>query len=145
MSAKGLQLFASGLFFATAVMGGAYLYSSNSPKESAGSSAPTVQDMKQALVEEGFIVTTAEEMEQQVEQANTEMETKTIYKLVLNIQPGMSSYDVAEILHRSHIISKEQDFLDYIETNQLAKSLRVGEYELSSEQTMEEIVSAITK
>lgn len=157
MSSNGLQSFSSGLFLATAIIGGIYYLSQEThtaaPKPE-DLEAFSISEMKQELEGEGFVVFTTEELEQErattrddqtdSEDSSTKEEPQIIYTMLLQITAGMSSYDVAEQLVRGHIIGDRTVFLDYVEANQLAQSLRVGEYELRSDMTIEEMLDRLT-
>ncbi|NEU30733.1 endolytic transglycosylase MltG [bacterium LRH843] len=147
MSSKGLQYFAGGLFLATAILAGVHYLSGDATSEVPKlSQAPSIEEMKQTLETEGFIILSTEEMDKMqadLQQAS-ETEAKTIYTMVLQVTAGMTSLDIAEQLVRGHIISDRSVFLDYVNANQLAGALRAGEYELNSNETIEEITARMT-
>ncbi len=160
MSSKGLQSFSSGLFLATAIFGGIYYLSyeeemTTSIQQTEVNVSSSLSTMKQELEEDGFFVLTEEEMEQKLAESDTlqknaspdlqtEEEPRIIYTMLLQISAGMTSNEVADQLVRGQIIEDRSVFLDYVETNQLTQSLRIGEYKLQSDMNMEEIIDQLT-
>ncbi|MFA9455802.1 hypothetical protein ACERJO_03415 [Halalkalibacter sp. AB-rgal2] len=162
MAAKGLQQFAGGLFLATALIGGA-LYVSHSQEEVTDAEedreAPltsheelsTTQLIEQ-LEQEQYVVISEDEFaelhaqldEQEDRTEENEHERQTTYVMILEISQGMTSYDVAEQLVRGRIINNEQDLLSYVQNEQLSHRLRTGQYEVTSDMTIEEIVELMT-
>ncbi|GAE30723.1 hypothetical protein [Halalkalibacter hemicellulosilyticus] len=164
MAAKGLQQFAGGLFLATALIGGA-LYFSHSQEEVIDaeeedreapltsheelSTAQLIEQLEQeqyvVISENEYAELSAAQLEEQ-EEGNEENvhERQTTYVMILEISQGMTSYDVAEQLVRGRIINNEQDLLSYVQSEQLSHRLRTGQYEVTSDMTIEEIVELMT-
>lgn len=132
-----LRAFASGLFIATATLGGIYYVD----KRDESPSKPTVAEMIAALEQEGYFVTKEAPNEEAHEPI---IEEKVIYQMVLEIKQGMASQDVAKQLKRGNIIDDEKEFLTRLKEQKLEKSLRTGVYEVTSEQTLDEIVAMLT-
>ncbi len=145
MSSKGLQLFAGGIFLATATLSGVFFLTPKPvDKEEPHRHPPSVVEMKEALEHEGYVVLTAAEMEER-KSPDSDEQAKVIYKMVLHIKPGMTSYDIAEQLKRGRIIEDESAFIRYVQEKQAATSLRTGEYDVSSEQSIADILTTILK
>ncbi|WP_062046358.1 endolytic transglycosylase MltG [Bacillus sp. JCM 19034] len=157
MPSSGLQQFAGGLFLATALIGGA-LYFTNEQEDTSEGSGETKKpmmatvDLIERLENENYVVLDAEEfasLQTQLEEAgenNTDEDelNEATYVMILQISAGMTSNDVAKHLELGQIIENEQDFLSYVATNQLSHRLKTGQYEVTSEMSIEEIVELIT-
>lgn len=155
MSSKKLQSFASGLFIATAALGGMYYFVDRPAEihiEDEHTDTPTVQEMKVHLEQEGYVVLPKEEVDMNKEDEKNEIEedeqateTQPVYMMVLQITKGMTSSEIAEQLIAGRIISDQKAFLDLVSKKDAAQSFQIGEYELSSDQSIEEILATLTK
>ncbi|TWI57806.1 endolytic transglycosylase MltG [Halalkalibacter nanhaiisediminis] len=157
MSSKGLQSFSSGLFLATAILGGIY-YFAHEPEQVVSQPVSNIDltpaEMKQELEEVGYIVFSEEEWVQEQErssqkesdsaESDSEVNEQIIYTMNLIISSGMTSNEVANQLVRGQIIEDRAVFLDYVHANQLTQSLQVGEYQLRSDMTIEDILDQLT-
>jgi len=63
----------------------------------------------------------------------------------LEIKPGMSTSEVGEELQRLKLVSNKSEFTNYIKKQKLESSVKAGSYKLSSDMTVEEIASVLTK
>ncbi|ARK29376.1 hypothetical protein [Halalkalibacter krulwichiae] len=148
MSSKGLQLFASGIFFATTGLLAVYLYSTENEELIKINPPLTVAEMREELETNGYLVVPAEELKELKKEIfhseKNEHEQETIYILFLEIVPGMSSYDVADLLLAGKIINNREDFLQQVEHLRLSKSLKTGFYEVRSDMSIDEIVQIIS-
>ncbi|MBO8156090.1 MAG: hypothetical protein H0Z32_06510 [Bacillaceae bacterium] len=57
----------------------------------------------------------------------------------------MNSSDVSELLYQAQIIDNEKRFNQYLVENGLSTRIQIGEYELISDMTYEEIAAIITR
>lgn len=148
MSSKLLRSFASGLFIATATIGGIYLFGPDEMMQENKEVivTPSIEEMKEALVENDFVVLTKEEFNDLKEAKETpSVQEKVTYHMVFEIRPGMASQHVAQALKKGKIIEDEQLFLNRLKEKKLEKSLRTGVYDINSEQSIDEIISILTR
>ncbi len=82
---------------------------------------------------------------QATQQPNAEVTDSSSPSAILNIQPGMTTFDVSIFLEDSGIIQNRKDLEEYIVDKGLSSKLQVGEYELNATMTIKEIVDQITK
>lgn len=73
-----------------------------------------------------------------------EPEEETVNKAVLVIEGGMSTRDISNQLVSLNIIDDRTAFEQYVNENGLERSLRFGEYELSSDMSIPEIARIIS-
>lgn len=153
MGHKGLQSFSGGLFLATAILGGTYYYSHHTAEESSPEMIElSTEEMMTRLTAAGYAVLTEAELEAVRDEAASateqpedgQEEQQIIYQMVLTISSGMTSHQVAEQLAAGQIIEEVEPFLEYLQSNGLTQSIRTGQFLLSSEMTVEEIIAVIT-
>ncbi len=63
----------------------------------------------------------------------------------INVPSGSSSYDIANILESNKLISNKSDFIEKAEEMNLSNKLRAGDFELSSNSSLENILTILTK
>ncbi|MCM3761665.1 hypothetical protein M3212_12790 [Alkalihalobacillus oceani] len=151
MSHKGLQSFAGGLFLATAILGGTYYYTHSMNEEAEPERIElSAEDMMSRLTAAGYTVLTEAELEAVRDEASSgqqegeQEKQQIIYQMVLTISSGMTSYQVADQLVTGQIIDEVEPFLDYLRANGLTQSIRTGQFLITSEMTVEEIIAVIT-
>lgn len=171
MKAKNMRSFAAGIMIASGVCGVVYFFGSSKvvstqSAESAELDSPNVDEMKELLTSDGYIVLTEEEWveelaaveaakNQEAEQAKEKEDEKQeqpgevkeviIYRTVLNVASGMTSIDVGNALVKGKIIDNAKAFFDEVEKRGLANDLRPGTFELDSEMSMNEVMNTIFK
>ncbi|WP_170885548.1 endolytic transglycosylase MltG [Bacillus alkalicellulosilyticus] len=69
----------------------------------------------------------------------------TVYRTMLSVVPGMTSYDVGQALENANIIKSSSAFRQEVENQGVATNLKPGTYEVTSEMSMKEIISVIFK
>ncbi|MGM9925741.1 MAG: aminodeoxychorismate lyase [Bacillus sp. (in: firmicutes)] len=157
MNANLLRSFALGLMSATAVCGAVYFLG---PDDTKKSEAPkevvkeelTEEEMKNKLLDSGYVVLTKEELQTQIEDAKASQETPAekkeeegVYNTVITITPGMTTGDVADALINANIIKNKQYFVKAVERKGLVQKLRPGAYEVNSNMALEELLATIYK
>ncbi|MDC3415524.1 hypothetical protein [Aquibacillus salsiterrae] len=65
-----------------------------------------------------------------------------VYTLI--IEPGMTSDEVGSILLETKIISDAKAFNDFLDDYNLHSSIQIGEYQLTSDMSVQQIVETIT-
>jgi len=66
-------------------------------------------------------------------------------RFILRIESGMTSPDISEQLVTYDIISDESAFNEYLNEQQLTDRIQIGEYDLNSSLSIEEIAALITR
>ncbi|WP_162920154.1 endolytic transglycosylase MltG [Paenisporosarcina cavernae] len=66
-------------------------------------------------------------------------------KVVLVVQPGMSSGEISAILEAEGIIQNKKDLDTYLADNNLSSRIQIGSYTLSKDMTLAEIAKVLTK
>lgn len=167
MKSKGILGFASGLLVATSVVAAVYYLgdtkasgASNEKKnENHVEETLSLEDMKQRLYDEGFVIHTneewsdleakAEKAEQLAEKGDKE-ETdsdneKIVYRTYITVSKGMTSIDVANMLEKAKIIKSASSFSKKVEDKKVSSYLQPGSYEVDSNMTEDEIISKLFK
>lgn len=85
----------------------------------------------------------AETQEDNIDDADNP--TETIVKTILTIEPGMNSTTIAESLKSNGIIDSSGAFELYLAVNNLSGKIQIGQYELDSAMTLEDVAAIITK
>lgn len=88
-----------------------------------------------------------EEEEEKVEKEEVEKEKEekeVVKEFILNIEAGMHSRNIGEILKKYDIVEDERDFEQYVLELGVDRDIRMGEYELSSDMSVDEIIEIIT-
>lgn len=70
---------------------------------------------------------------------------KEVQKFTLNIESGMHSRNIGEVLKKYGIVEHERDFEKYVLDLGVDRNIQIGEYELSSDMSVDKIVQIITK
>ncbi|WP_338469347.1 hypothetical protein R4Z10_10955 [Niallia sp. XMNu-256] len=159
MTSNTIRSFALGILIASGVLGAVYFLE---PKE-AGSNetkeaktvveTPSADEMKNHLAKEGYLVRTEAEWNDQLAAAKAEQsenqaaptEEKVIYRTMISVSSGMTSIDVGRALEKTNIIENAFAFSKEVEKRGVSNGLRPGMYEVSSEMSLDEIISTIFK
>ncbi|SER21232.1 endolytic transglycosylase MltG [Piscibacillus halophilus] len=151
-----IQSFSIGLLTATLIIG--YIYwqvDATSNEELAGSEITiTDDDVTQHLEEQGLIavknddyenlIREKQQLETKLDELNNETDQSGDSK-VLNIESGMTLGDIASELDRLNIIDDVQSFSQYMEEQGYSREIQLGEYEINTDMSYEEIASLITR
>ncbi|WP_216830955.1 endolytic transglycosylase MltG [Alkalihalobacterium elongatum] len=86
-----------------------------------------------------------EKEEKQEEKKEEEKKEEKPKKHKITIKSGMVSYDVAKVLKDKKLIKSESRFVNRVESRNAANYIQIGEHELESGMTMDEIIQVITK
>src|SRR5690625_4274965 len=76
---------------------------------------------------------------------NEEEEEEEVHKYTLTIEPNMLGPEVSELLKKNKIISDDEAFNRYLETEGYAPYLQLGDHKLSSDMSNYEIAEVIAK
>ncbi|MCP3741392.1 hypothetical protein [Rossellomorea sp. BNER] len=95
---------------------------------------------------------TQEKAENKKEQTNKEdtinkekKEEPKVYQAVLNITSGMNIVQISDKLAASKIIKSSDEMSDYLAEKNYAEQIKIGEYDVNSEMTIDQIAKIITK
>ncbi|MCT8139724.1 endolytic transglycosylase MltG [Anaerobacillus sp. CMMVII] len=72
------------------------------------------------------------------------IEKEVIKEITFTIEPGTSSGSVGQLLEEKGLISDRKLFDNYLIKNKLEGKIKAGEYFLTSEMTLEEIIEKLT-
>lgn len=152
-----MRSFAFGLIIAACLCGVAY-YSTNDETSAKEVEKPSVEDMKKALVSEGYVIHTEEEWHEQLaatekakedekaeEEPKEAEKEKIIYRSTITVSEGMTSIDVGRALEKAKIIKDPMDFVNEVEKQKLEKDLKPGSYEVDSNMKLKDAMSVIFK
>ena len=113
---------------------------------------PSVTEMKSLLADQGYVVQTEEELTKKLAAAKpvtdtskNKTEQKIVYRTMISVTSGMTSVDVGRALMQAKIINSGISFYKAVEKKGLSNSLRPGIYEIDSDMTRDEIITAIYK
>ncbi|WP_100331570.1 endolytic transglycosylase MltG [Bacillus xiapuensis] len=121
-------------------------------------SAPSDKEMITELKQNGYVVYTKEEANQQMnmkqqaaaepkpeKKSNKQEKTlQTNEAFTLDIQPGMTSSEIGSLLEKAGIVKDEHTFNDYLTKNGYAGKLQVGKYTLYPSMSAKQIAIVIT-
>lgn len=68
----------------------------------------------------------------------------SVIKTILRVEPGTTSSTISQELVRTGIIDDVTEFESYLTTNDLSVKIQIGEYELDSSMSINQIASKIT-
>jgi hypothetical protein len=158
MTSNSIRSFAFGILIAAGVCGLVYF---TEPNEANGNEAletkevvetPSADEMKKTLEAEGYVIHTADEWNKVVSNSQSKGDTdekpaeeKIIYRTIVSVSSGMTSIDVGKVLKQTKIIDDAFAFSKEVENRGLSNGLRPGIYEVSSEMSLDEIISTIFK
>ncbi|MBS4219163.1 hypothetical protein KHA96_12630 [Bacillus sp. FJAT-49711] len=160
MTYHSMRSFALGLLVAASMCGAVYYFGpSEADSAQAVEKKPSIDEMKNTLVSEGYVIHSEKEWREQeeaakavkdsekekVEEKEVKVKEKIIYRTMITVSPGMTSIDVGKALEKANIIDSGMKFFNEVEKKGLSKDLRPGTFEVESEMTMNEIISIIFK
>jgi hypothetical protein len=151
MTSNSIRSFAFGILISAGVCGLVYYMESNEDT-SEKIETPSVGEMKEALEVNGYIIHSAEEWDKQVSNPQSEdgeqqkpPGEKVIYRTMISVPSGMTSIDVGEVLEQTKMIEDGFAFSKEVEKRGLSGNLKPGIYEVSSEMSLDEMISTIFK
>jgi uncharacterized protein YlxW (UPF0749 family) len=122
-------------------------------------------DPKDLLTDQGYVILTEEEAKQRNEEvSNLQEQVETLTKnnsetqeekkagdndtaantITLTVSPGMTPIEIADTLESSGIIRNASDLNSYLVNSGLADKIQIGEYQLDSDMTLEQISTILT-
>ncbi|CQR46850.1 YceG-like family protein [Paraliobacillus sp. PM-2] len=155
-----LRSFAAGLLTATLILSVIYLIEKNETSQNKENTLTTNQ-MKQALETQGYIISADSDVTQKedehyetekesdklnepvVEENNQNSEPEEVRIFTLTIEPGMTISEVAEKLVHAKIIQNKNALTTYLQENNYATNIQIGNFELTSKMSIEEISNTI--
>lgn len=145
-----LRLYGLGLFTATIIIGIYYFYFEDHKTEVIHIEM-TEDEMITHLESAGYSIYESEPKSiDQSDDQNTIPEQESTDNLkdtehfTLIIEPGMIASTIGADLLQANIILSEMEFIDYLVENHYEKSIQVGQYELTSDMTIPDIIEIIT-
>ncbi|GAE24392.1 hypothetical protein JCM9140_310 [Halalkalibacter wakoensis JCM 9140] len=167
MKANSMQSFAGGLLVAAAVCGGVYYFGEKDVAPIQAKEKPATEEMITDLLAENYHVYAEEEWQDilesvaqeayddavanmepvESEQQEQQTEENIVYhtKLILTVSTGMTSIDVGNALVKADMIENSMSFFNEVERRGVANSLRPGTFEITSEMTLDQIITTIFK
>ncbi len=149
-----LRSFAIGILTATIILGVIYYMNIQQTSTKETNELSTAQ-MKQELESQGYTVSTKSgttDKEQTTTQTDEETDTNDeenesmdIYTYILTIESGMTISSVASSLVEGNILEESTSIIEYLRENNYGTNIRVGQFELTSDMTLEEIAKTIAK
>jgi hypothetical protein len=161
MTKKMLQGIAAGVFLTTSLFG-FNLYFTENPQIEDELTTFSEQDLHVFLQENNLVAVDKIEYEQLLiksenkEADATELQTNNqdveeeinanieVKEIIIIIKPGMSSNEISLLLEANGLIDDHQQFADYLMNNQLETKIKAGEFQLSTDMTIEEFAKALT-
>lgn len=106
----------------------------------------TVAENSQVIVEdENKEDDVAIDDENEVPVADEEEEQEKVEEFVLKIESGMHSRNIGEELKKHGIVEDERDFERYVIDKEVDKKIQIGEFELRSDMSIDEIIEVIIR
>ena len=152
MKANSMRSFAGGLIVAAAVCGAVYFFGPSEATSTQTANEPSVVEMKSLLGDQGYVVHTEKEWNEKLaaaepvtDDSKNKTEQKIVYRTVISVTSGMTSVDVGKALMQAKIINSGISFYKAVEKKGVSNSLRPGIYEVDSNMTRDEMITAIFK
>lgn len=165
--------FSIGLLTATGIFTLVYLIEDRPQENTANDSTLSVEDVEayaenhqlKVLTDDDYqqLINENEEMKNQIEQQeiaenedeaeqedtgtseNEDESGENVYHYVLQIESGMNSSDIADLLESNQVIEDASSFIEYLQENDLSQTIQLGSYEVTSTMSIEEIAQMITR
>ncbi len=164
--------FSIGLLTATGIFTLVYLIEDRPQENTANDSTLSVDEIEtyaenhhlKVLTDEDFqqLINENKEMKNQIEQQVSENEDEAeqedtgtsesedesgenVYHYVLQIESGMNSSDIADLLESNQVIEDASSLIEYLQENDLSQTIQLGSYEVTSTMSIEEIAQMITR
>ncbi|KIL48529.1 hypothetical protein KP77_23160 [Jeotgalibacillus alimentarius] len=145
--ATGLGMMASALVLYSAV----YFFNSAPDSEAADTnenevilSSEEYNTLQQELVEWEERVHSLEREAAELSEPEEEGEGEQITRMILTIESGMTSPEISEQLFSYGLIDNEDSFNEYLADQSLTDNIQIGQYDLNSTMTVEQIAKLIT-
>ncbi|MDX8045982.1 hypothetical protein SH601_08270 [Gracilibacillus sp. S3-1-1] len=151
-----IRAFSLGLLTASVIIGATYYL--DKPEQETPTTSPSIDESIQTLQDNGYFVydndleVKVDELEQEIEslqevEDNREVtdENAAHEEVTIAIEEGMTMPDITDFLVDHQLISDTEQFVTYLESNDLTRYIQIGEFTLNSSMTIEEIASAITR
>lgn len=151
-----LRVFSLGILTATIIFGSIYYIEADAPNQTVIQELST-EEMITKLENQGYFITDEQEnsSEASKESLNTdntqeeinEKETEEVKPrtYTLTIKSGMTISEISEYLIAANIIENRDTFASYLIENNYGTSIQIGQYELHTDMSTEEIAKIITK
>lgn len=168
-----IMAFSIGLLTATGIFTLVYLIEDRPQENTANDSTLSVEDVEayaenhqlKVLTDDDYqqLINENEEMKNQIEQQeiaenedeaeqedtgtseNEDESGENVYHYVLQIESGMNSSDIADLLESNQVIEDASSFIEYLQENDLSQTIQLGSYEVTSTMSIEEIAQMITR
>lgn len=154
MKANLINSFAAGILLSTTICGIVYFSQSSDETDQ---KTLTKEEMKTTLSEDGYVVLTETEWNEQLAAAKQEAQgnnqtaqtntgnEKVVYRTVINVSKGMTSIDVGKALAQGGIIKDAKTFYKEVEKRGLDTKLKPGMYKVDSSMSLDEIIKTFFK
>lgn len=169
MSKVALRAFAGGMFVTTSVFTYLYLFHTDSITATDMETTPLLEEVDISsqvdlhLKKENLVGIDKSEYEQ-LQKAKVELskvqhqlhdlekkkkeeneEKNIVHQGSLIVHQGMRSSEVAAQLEELNVVESKEEFQRYLENHGLTKSIRVGQYNITSDMSFKEIADTILK
>ncbi|MBM7662152.1 hypothetical protein JOC85_002959 [Bacillus mesophilus] len=166
MNTNQKSSFAAGLLVATVICGSIYFLEPNQVSSVPTIESPSEAEIKESLTTAGYVILTEQEWEEQLaiveaaeveeedpevtesstDTSNTGAEQEAVASLtILNVASGMTSFDVGKVLVTVGITDSAMSFVQEVEKRGVSNRLRPGTYEISSDMTVDQVISIVFK
>ncbi|WP_404403881.1 hypothetical protein [Jeotgalibacillus malaysiensis] len=78
-------------------------------------------------------------------ESTDETPNEEITRMILSVESGMTSPDISSALYQNGLIPDESAFNDYLADQGLTDRIQIGEYDLNSTMTIEQMAKLITQ
>ncbi|MDZ5712168.1 hypothetical protein [Jeotgalibacillus haloalkalitolerans] len=78
-------------------------------------------------------------------EAETEAPAEDITRMILSVESGMTSPDISSALYSNGLITDEEAFNEYLTEQNLTDQIQIGDYDLNSTMSIEQIAVLITQ
>ncbi|WP_067836940.1 hypothetical protein [Amphibacillus sediminis] len=148
-----IRHFALGVLTATIILAFQYIYFNTEDDVKLEKSEPSEQEMIDALEQLGYFISLEEPIYNESTEATSDNEADSendqgissadIYQFTLTIRPGMTITQVADFLIMANLIDSHEQFADYLAENGYDRNIQIGQFQLASDMSLDEIVETI--
>ncbi|MEH7180362.1 aminodeoxychorismate lyase [Neobacillus vireti] len=149
-----LSSFAAGILLSTTISAVVYFSDNGHELKASAKTSEKAQltetEMKDKLVQAGYVVQTKDELEKTLQAAKSSettssdsKEKETVTQVVVNVADGMTSIDVGNVLAQAKLIPDAFAFTKDIESKGLQNALRPGSYVVDSGMSYDQIIATI--
>ncbi|MGN8645484.1 hypothetical protein ACTNEO_07380 [Gracilibacillus sp. HCP3S3_G5_1] len=153
-----IRSFSLGLLTAAVIIGVTYFIDKPEPVQT--TALPSLDESIQEVENNGYYVFD-EDLEAKIEAVEQELaslqmvndqleaaaqaEEEATEEITISIESGMTMPEIIDLLNENGLISDQDEFITYLEENEMSGYIQTGEFTLQSDMAVEELVTILTR